>query len=257
MKIISWNVNGIRAVYKKNFLKWLEKTSADIICLQEIKAQKEQLPSVLLTPKDYYSYINSAVKKGYAGVIVYTKQKPKKVTQKLGLKRFDQEGRILQIEYSDFILINLYFPHGGRQKENLNYKLECYNYLFNLLKKKGGKNIILIGDFNIAHTEIDLARPKSNQNNIMFTLKEKQQLDKLIKLGFSDTFRNFNENKINNYTWWPYSFNARERNLGWRIDYIFTSKKVTSRLKNAFILNKVKGSDHCPVGIKWNRRPYQ
>ncbi|MBU1730279.1 exodeoxyribonuclease III, partial [Patescibacteria group bacterium] len=183
--------------------------------------------------------------------------KPKKVTQKLGLKRFDQEGRILQIEYSDFILINLYFPHGGRQKENLNYKLECYNYLFNLLKKKGGKNIILIGDFNIAHTEIDLARPKSNQNNIMFTLKEKQQLDKLIKLGFSDTFRNFNENKINNYTWWPYSFNARERNLGWRIDYIFTSKKVTSRLKNAFILNKVKGSDHCPVGIKWNRRPYQ
>ena len=249
MKIISWNINGIRAVYKKNFLKWLVKTNADIICLQEIKAQKEQIPSDLLEPKDYYFYFNQAVKKGYSGVAVYTKQKPLKVQYKLGLKRFDQEGRILKLEYSDLILINLYLPHGGRQKENLNYKLKVYEYIFAYLKRIKDKNVILIGDFNIAHQEIDLARPKQNQNNTMFTSKERKQINRIIDMGFVDTFRIFNK-EGKNYTWWPYFVNARERNLGWRIDYIFVSKKLVLKLKDAFILSKVMGSDHCPIGIE-------
>jgi len=225
VKIISWNVNGIRSIYKKNFLKWLAAINADIVCLQEVRAQKEQIPSDLLKLKDYYFYSNQAAKKGYAGVAVYTKQKPLKVKYKLGLKRFDQEGRILELRYPNFTLINLYFPHGGRQKENLNYKLKVYKYLLGYLKKIKEKNIILIGDFNIAHQEIDLARPKQNQNNIMFSIEERKQIDK-------------------------YFANARKRNLGWRIDYAFISKRLSQKLKNAFILSKTVGSDHCPIGIE-------
>jgi len=249
MKIISWNINGLRAVYKKNFLKWLGKTDADIICLQEIKAQEEQLPSELLKPKRYYSYFNFAKKKGYSGVAVYAKQKPLVVENKLGIKRFDEEGRILKLKYPNFILVNLYFPHGGRQKENLDYKIEVYNHFIKHLKQIRNKNLILIGDFNIAHNEIDLARPRENKNNIMFTLAERQQIDKIVGLGFIDAFRKFHKEK-GCYTWWPYFANARERNLGWRIDYSFVSKTLTLRLKNAFILNKVMGSDHCPIGIE-------
>jgi exodeoxyribonuclease-3 len=255
MKIISWNVNGIRSIYKKNFLNWFLKNKADIFCLQEIKAQKEQIPSDLLYQKDYYFYFNQAVKKGYAGVAVYTKQKPLKVKDRLGLDRFDKEGRILELEYSNFTLINLYMPHGGRQKENLSYKLEVYNYLLRYLKniRKRNKNIILIGDFNIAHQDIDLARPKQNQNNIMFTPKERQQIDKIINLGFIDTFRKFHK-EGGYYTWWPYMAKARERNLGWRIDYVFISKELAQWLKDAFIFSEITGSDHCPIGIEINSK---
>jgi len=249
MKIISWNVNGIRAVYQRGFLKWLTNSRADIVCLQELKAQAEQIPADLLKPKNYSAYFNFASKKGYSGVAIYTKTKPVKTEHKLGLKRFDQEGRFLKLQYPKFALINLYLPHGGRQKENLSYKLKVYQRLLNFLKKIKDKNIILIGDFNIAHQEIDLARPKDNRHNIMFTSVEREQLDKLIKLGFTDTFRKFNQ-KGGHYTWWPYFANARQRNLGWRIDYCFASKKITPKLKKSFILNKVKGSDHCPVGIR-------
>ena len=249
MKIISWNINGIRAIYKKNFLDWFIATNADIVCLQEIKAQKEQIPSDLLAQKDYYLYFNQAVKKGYAGVAVFTKQKPLKVEYKLGLNRFDQEGRILQLEYPSFILINVYLPHGGRQKENLDYKLKVYDYLLEYLQKSKDRNIILIGDFNIAHQDIDLARPRQNQNNIMFTLEERQQIDKIINLGFLDSFREFHK-EGSHYTWWPYMAKARQRNLGWRIDYIFISKELTKNLKDAFILSEVMGSDHCPIGIE-------
>ena len=249
MKIISWNINGIRAIYKKNFLDWFSTNDADIVCLQEIKAQKEQIPSDLVELKDYYLYFNQAIKKGYAGVAVYTKQKPLKVEYKLGLNRFDQEGRILQLEYPSFTLINLYLPHGGRQKENLGYKLEVYNYLFRYLKNVRSKNIILIGDFNIAHQDIDLARPRQNRNNIMFTPEERQQLDEIINLGFLDSFREFHK-EGSHYTWWPYMAKARQRNLGWRIDYTFISKELTQKLKDAFILPEIMGSDHCPIGIE-------
>lgn len=249
MKIISWNVNGIRAVDKRGFLKWLEKSNADIVCLQETKAQLEQFPPKLIRPKNYYSYFNSAFKKGHSGVAVYTKKRPKVVEYKLGMKKFDNEGRILKLKYPNFILINLYLPHGGRQKENLDYKLEVYDYLLNYLKKIKNEKIILIGDFNIAHKEIDLARPKQNKNNVMFTIKEREQIDKIIKLGFTDTFRKFHQ-EGGHFSWWPYFANARERNLGWRIDYAFVSKTLIPKLKDVFILQEVVGSDHCPIGIE-------
>lgn len=247
MKIISWNVNGLRAVYKRNFLDWLKNIDADIICLQEIKLQKNNLPDDLANIKNYNSYFNFAEKKGYSGVAVYSKQKSLKAEYKLGIKRFDNEGRMIKLEFPRFILINIYIPHGGRQKEKLDYKLDVYKYFLKYLKKIKNKKIILVGDFNIAHREIDLARPKQNQNNIMFTPEERKQIDKMIDFGFIDSFRKLNK-EGGHYTWWPYFANARERNLGWRIDYAFVSKRL--KLKDAFILEKVKGSDHCPVGIE-------
>jgi exodeoxyribonuclease-3 len=249
MKIFSWNVNGIRAIYKKNFVDWLKKSNADIVCLQETKAEPEQLENELIKPQNYFSYFNSAIKKGYAGVAVYTKEKPLRVEHKIRFKRFDEEGRSLKLDYPDFTLVNLYLPHGGRQKENLGYKLEVYDYLIKILEKIKNENVILIGDFNIAHTEIDLERPKQNKNNIMFTPEEREKLDKIVELGFVDTFRQFNKEK-GHYTWWPYFANARERNLGWRIDYCFVSRKLVHKLKDAFILSDVEGSDHCPIGVE-------
>ena len=249
MKILSWNVNGIRAVYKKNFLDWLIKTNADIVCLQEIKASANKIPKGLTNLKKYYSYFNPAQKDGYSGVAVFSKEKPLKIENKIGINQFNREGRVLKLKYPDFTLICLYFPHGGRGKEKLKYKLRVYNQFIKYLSGLKNKNIILAGDFNIAHQEIDLARPKQNKNNIMFTSDERKQIDKIVKLGFIDTFRKFDQ-KGNNYTWWPYFANARQRNLGWRIDYVFASKRLTPKLKDAFILKNVKGSDHCPVGIK-------
>ncbi|MDD3491732.1 MAG: exodeoxyribonuclease III [Candidatus Pacebacteria bacterium] len=249
MRILCWNVNGLRAIHKKGFLQWLEMADADIVCLQETRVLREELPIELTEVDDYTFYLNPAEKKGYAGVGVYSKEKPKQVDFKLGFKQFDQEGRILKLEYSDFILINLYLPHGGRQKENLEYKLKAYNHLLKLLKTIKNKKVILTGDFNIAHQEIDLARPEENKNSIMFTEDERKQIDKIIQLGFKDSFRIFHK-QGNNYTWWPYFAKARERNLGWRIDYIFISEPLASEIKNAFILDKIMGSDHCPVGIE-------
>jgi exodeoxyribonuclease-3 len=249
VKILSWNVNGLRAIYKKGFWEWFEKIKADIVCLQETKIQEEQLSFDLVKLKNYSSFFNSASKKGYSGVGVFSKKKPLEIKRKLGLERFDNEGRFLELQYPEFTLINLYLPHGGRQKENLAYKLKVYDYLLKYLQKMNKQKLILIGDFNIAHQEIDLARPKQNKNNIMFTLKEREQIEKLIELGFTDSFRKFHK-EGGHYTWWPYLANARERNLGWRIDYAFVSKKLTPNLKKSFILSQVKGSDHCPIGIE-------
>jgi len=249
MKILSWNVNGLRAIYKKGFWEWFEKIKADIICLQETKIQDEQLSFDLVKLKNYSSFFNSASKKGYSGVGVFSKKRPLSVKRKLGLKRFDNEGRFLELQYPEFTLINLYLPHGGRQKENLAYKLKVYQFLFKYLQKMNKQKLILIGDFNIAHQEIDLARPKQNKNNIMFTPKEREQIDRLIDLGFTDSFRKFYK-EGGHYTWWPYLANARQRNLGWRIDYAFVSKRLTPNLKKSFILSQVKGSDHCPIGIE-------
>ena len=246
MKIISWNVNGLRSVVRKGFLEWINTEKPDIVCLQETKAQETDLGWDLKQVGNYNSHFNSAEKKGYSGVAVYTLEKPISVKHKLGHKRFDKEGRILKLEFPKFILVNVYIPHGGRGKENLEYKLEVYTRLTKYLEKLKAKKLIIAGDFNIAHSEIDLARPKNNKNNIMFTPEERSRIDSFLKLGFSDTFRGFNK-KRGNYTWWPYFANARERNLGWRIDYIFTSEGI--KPKNAFILDKVYGSDHCPIGI--------
>ena len=249
MKIISWNVNGLRAIYKKGFWEWFEKIKADIVCLQETKIQEEQLSLDLVRLKNYSSFFNSASKKGYSGVGVFSKKSPLVVKRKLGLDRFDDEGRFLELQYPEFTLINLYLPHGGRQKENLAYKLKVYQSLFKYLQKMNKQKLILIGDFNIAHQEIDLARPKQNKKNIMFTPKEREQIDKLVELGFTDSFRKFHKDD-GHYTWWPYFANARQRNLGWRIDYAFVSKKLVPNLKKSFILSLVQGSDHCPIGIE-------
>lgn len=249
MKILSWNVNGIRAVYKKNFLEWLKHSRADIVCLQETKAQPEQLPFDLTQPGKYFSYFNSAAKKGYGGVAVYTQEKPSRIEFNLGFKRFDQEGRFLKLDFPNFSLIDLYLPHGGRKKENYGYKLGVYDWLIRYLRKQKNKEIILIGDFNVAHQEIDLARPKDNFQNTMFTPQERKQIERIIKLGLTDSFRKFNQEN-GHYTWWPYFREGRERNLGWRIDYAFVSKSLVPKLKDAFILFEVKGSDHCPIGIQ-------
>ncbi|PIR44341.1 exodeoxyribonuclease III [Candidatus Wolfebacteria bacterium CG10_big_fil_rev_8_21_14_0_10_31_9] len=249
MKIISWNANGIRSVYSNGFLNWFKKEKSDFVCLQEIKAQEGQIPKEILELKNYYSYFNYAKKKGYSGTAIFTNKKPLKIITKLGLKRFDNEGRLLRLDYKNFTLINVYLPHGGRNKENLKYKIEVYKKLLQYLNKIKTQKILIVGDFNIAHKEIDLARPKQNQNNIMFTLEERKQIDKIIELGFVDTFRKFNK-KGENYTWWPYFANARVRNLGWRIDYAFSSQTLSSLIKKAFILEKVVGSDHCPIGIE-------
>lgn len=249
MKIVSWNVNGLKSAYKRNFLKWLQSSEANIVCLQEIKTKLDPLKATLIKPKDYFLYFNSAKKEGMWGVAIYSKEKIIKVESKMGMKRFDEEGRFLRMNFSDFILINFYSPHGGREKENLNYKLEVYENFLNYLQKIKDEKVILAGDFNVAHKEIDLAGPKENQNNIMFTLEERKQIDKIIELGFVDTFREFRKDG-GYFSWWSYSFKARERNLGWRIDYIFVNKSLIPKLKNAFILPEVKGSDHCPIGIE-------
>lgn len=249
MKLITWNVNGIRSVYQKGFLESAGKIGADVVCLQEIKAEIGKIPDEVVRMAVYFAYFNSAEKKGYAGTAVFSKTKPNKVIRKIGLERFDSEGRFLRLDFDDFILLNIYLPHGGRQKENLGYKLEVYDCLLKYLKKIKNKNIILAGDFNIAHSEIDLARPKSNKNNIMFTQEERAQLDKLESLGFVDSLRKFKQ-EGGNYTWWPYMANARDRNLGWRIDYVFVSANLQPKLKTAFILSDIFGSDHCPAGVE-------
>lgn len=249
MKVVSWNVNGLRAVYKRNFLEWLTQTDADIVCLQEVRSQPDQLHFELVNHPSYHVYFNPAAKKGYAGVAVYTRLKPKKIKRKLGFERFDGEGRILWLEYPKFTLINLYMPHGDRTQKNLSYKLECYDQLLKKLEKIKHKKVLVIGDFNIAHKEVDLSRPKQNQKNTMFTPEERNQLDSIVKLSFMDTFRKFHK-KGGNYTWWPYFANARKRNLGWRIDYAFASKSLAPKLKSASILKDVPGSDHCPIGVE-------
>ncbi len=249
MKIISWNVNGLRAVYRRGFLGWLRKESPDILCLQEVKADQNQLPWDLTFVADYQFYLNSAQKSGYSGVAVYSRIKPKKIEGKIGLGRFDQEGRVLILYFDQFILFNLYLPHGGRQKENLAYKLEAYSFLLKRISSFS-QPLILAGDFNVAHQEIDLVRPKENQNNIMFTPEEREQIDRLIDLGLIDSFRHLYPDKTGVYSWWPYGFDARERNLGWRIDYIFISGSLSSKLRAAFIQKEVDFSDHAPIGIE-------
>jgi len=241
-------VNGLRSVYRKGFVEWLEKESPDIVCLQEIKTRKDQMSFDFFEPSGYQMVFSSAEKKGYSGVAVYFKKVPRKVVKDIGLKRFDSEGRILKLVYEKFILLNVYIPHGSRDKRNLKYKLQVYRKLIKELEKSRKEKIIIAGDFNIAHKEIDLARPKQNMGNTMFSDDERAQIDSIVDLGFIDSFRKYNKDG-ENYTWWPYTVNARERNLGWRLDYIFVSKPFLHQLENAFILKDIEGSDHCPVGI--------
>lgn len=247
MKIVSWNVNGLRAIYQKDFLSSLKQINPEIIGLQEVKANSNQIPQDLVKIPGYQLIFNSAKRAGYSGTAIYTKIKPDLINKTLGLKRFDDEGRLIELAFKDFTLMNLYLPNGGRQKQDLAYKLEAYDRLFAYLKEK--KKIILMGDFNIAHKEIDLARPQDNANNTGFTPEEREKIDQLLKLGFKDTFRLF-EKTGGHYSFWVYYARARERNVGWRIDYCFASQDLIESVKSAFILPWVMGSDHCPIGLK-------
>lgn len=253
MKIISWNVNGIRSVFKTTFRSWLAAQDADIVCLQETKADYKELADEFSQIEGYYLYSNSSsVRKGHAGVAVYTKAKPLSVETRLGIERFDDEGRCLKLTFEDFILFNFYIPHGGRDKENLPYKLELYEKLLALLAPLAVKPVILGGDFNIAHTELDVYFAKQNQNNIMFTKEEREQITRLLGLGYTDIFRyKYPEKKA--YTWWPYANNLRERDIGWRIDYFFVTKQLVPLISDAFTQRESLGSDHGPCGIILNK----
>ena len=253
LKIVSWNVNGLRAIQRKGFLKWLLNNKPDILCLQETKISYEDVPKTLKRVNGYHTYFCEAEKKGYSGVATYSKIKPKKVEYGFGIKKFDNEGRILITDYEKFVLLNIYFPNGKMSQERLNYKLEFYDALLdhaNSLKDEG-RNIIICGDLNTAHKKIDIARPKANEKISGFLPVERAWIDKFLDNGYLDTFRMFN-NEPNQYTWWSYRTKARERNVGWRLDYFFINEEFKDNVKSASILNQVMGSDHCPVDLKIN-----
>jgi exodeoxyribonuclease-3 len=249
MKIISWNVNGIRAVYKKNFLNWFKSENADIVCIQESKADKSQFPEEIKEINGYSFYCSAAKRKGYSGVAVWTKIKPDFFAAGVDNEIFDNEGRIIRLDLKNFILFNVYFPNGGASPERLKYKMDFYDYFIQYLKKFKDKSVIICGDYNTAHFPIDLARPKENEKNTGFLPEERKKLDELVLNGFVDAFRHFNKDG-GNYTWWDYKTSARERNVGWRIDYFFVSQNCLKNLKSAEIKSSVFGSDHCPVEIE-------
>jgi len=250
VKILSWNVNGVRAALKKGLLDWLKKESPNILCLQETKATPAQLPPELLYPPGYHAFWNSAARLGYSGVATFTKEKPVSVKNGFGIERFDTEGRVLETDHKDFTLFNVYFPNGKMNDERLRYKMDFYEeFLKYLIKlKKKGKKVVICGDYNTAHKAIDLARPKENEKISGFLPIEREWMDKLVTHGFMDTFRIFNQDP-GHYSWWDVISRARERNVGWRIDYHFISENLKPHLKEAFIMPEAMGSDHCPVGI--------
>jgi exodeoxyribonuclease III len=260
MKIISWNVNGLRSVLKKGFVDFMLEFKPDVLCIQETKAAQDQVGIDL---PDYIEYWNSALRKGYSGTAVFSKQEPLGVYKDFEYKSFASpdlrdefgdaidEGRLLTVEYKDFFVVNVYTPNAKRELERLDFRFRKWdriflNYLQHLEKVKP---LIVCGDFNVAHEEIDLARPKDNHHNAGFTDEEREGFGNIIKAGFVDTFRIFNK-EGENYTWWSYFHKARERNIGWRIDYILASESLKSKVKSASILDDVYGSDHCPVGIE-------
>lgn len=248
MKLISWNVNGLRAVLKKNFLEFLEAEKPDILCLQETKCSPDQVEQ--LWPANYTTYWNSAEKKGYSGTVIFTKQRPLKVTPHLGLAEHDKEGRVLTAEYDDFFLVNVYVPNSQRELTRLAYRQQWDKDFLKFLKQlEKKKPVVWCGDLNVAHTEIDLANPKANMKNHGFTPEERAGFDAFVKAGFVDTFREF-EKAGGHYTWWSPMGTARARNIGWRLDYFLISQSLRPRLKRATIMPRITGSDHCPVVIE-------
>jgi exodeoxyribonuclease III len=252
IRLLSWNVNGIRAIYRKGFLDWLKKENPDILGLQETKAREEQLVKKLINVEGYKSFFTSAEnKKGYSGTAVYTKIEPRGFREGLGEKRFDEEGRVQILEFEEFTFFNIYYPNGRMNEERLKYKMEFYDLFYDYVdkEKKKGKKLVICGDLNTAHKEKDLARPKANEDKSGFLPIERKWVDKFLNNGFIDTFREFNE-EGDNYSYWDMKTRARDRNVGWRIDYFFISENLRKNLKDAFILREVVGSDHCSVGIE-------
>lgn len=250
IRLISWNVNGLRAVHKKGFLDWFADELPDVLCLQEIKAEESQLPFELRSVPGYTPYFDSARRKGYSGVAAYTALAPREIRQGLGIERFDGEGRTLVLDFGSFVLFNVYFPNGGMSPERLQFKLDFYDAFLDRVEKlrKQGRHIVICGDVNTAHTEIDLARPKENQKNTGFLPQERAWIDRLLAAGYIDTFRMFCS-ETGQYTWWDMKTRARDRNVGWRLDYFFVSESLRDKVKSAGIMRSVTGSDHCPVEL--------
>jgi len=252
INLISWNVNGLRANLKKGFLEWMHGSRADIVCLQETKiSSPEQLPHEVEHPDNYSVCWNcSTEKKGYSGVAIFSKIEPKKWLTDFGSDILNKEGRLVGADFGSFVLFNVYFPNGGQGPHRLAYKMKFYDAFLKMVNAevKKGKKVVFCGDVNTAHAEIDLARPKENSERTGFLPKERVWIDKVIKSGFIDTFRLFNANP-DHYTYWDMKTRARDRNVGWRIDYFFASKNLKSRLINAKIHSKVLGSDHCPISL--------
>jgi len=252
MKLISWNVNGIRAVAKKNFFDDLKQMNPDMLCLQETKAQEDQVAETLADVKGYHIYSNAAEKKGYSGTTILSKVEPLSVTRDIGISDHDNEGRVLCLEYDAFYLVDVYVPNSGSELKRLDYRqdwdLQFFNYLKNLEKTKP---VVVCGDFNVAHKAIDLARPKANYNKAAGYMQEEiDGMDRFTSGGLIDTFRHFYSDALDKYSWWSYRAGAREKNIGWRIDYFLVSENFLPEVKDAFILNEIMGSDHCPVGIE-------
>jgi exodeoxyribonuclease-3 len=250
IKIISWNVAGIRAGIRKGLWQKMKDIDADIYCFQEAKARSEQVE--LEYPSKYISYWNPAKKAGYSGVVTFSKLEPKTVIVGDRDNDWDDEGRVIITKFDEFTLLNVYFPNGKRDKGRLKYKMDFYEYFLKYINKlrENGEKIIFCGDVNTAHTEIDLARPKDNEMISGFLEIERKWIDKVIKEGYIDTFRMFNKNP-DNYSWWSQRSGARERNVGWRIDYFFVDESLRNQIKSAFIMTEMEGSDHCPVGIEF------
>lgn len=247
MKLISWNVNGLRAVMNKGFKEFFESIDADAVCLQETKLQEGQIE---FAPEGYYTYWNSAVKKGYSGTVIFTKAKPINVTYGIGIEEHDQEGRVITAEYEAFYLVDCYTPNSQRELTRLDYRMEWEDdfrkYLETLNQKKP---VILCGDLNVAHNEIDLKNPKTNRHNAGFTDEERNKMTELLGAGFTDSFRYLYPDKPDIYSWWSYMFHAREKNAGWRIDYFIVSNSIKDKIKDSKILTEIMGSDHCPVEL--------
>ncbi len=253
MRIISWNVNGIRASHKNDDFAWFFKQSPDIICLQETKASVDQIPPELASPEGYFTFFDwPKEKKGYSGVAIYSKERPKEVIYGLGIEKLDKEGRMLTAIYEDFVLINTYFPNGGGPAERLKYKLEFYEAFLKFTEKlrKKHKNIIVCGDVNVAHTEIDIARPKENANHVGFLPIERAWMSKFLSHGYIDTFRHLHPDEKQAYTYWDQKSFSRDRNVGWRIDYFVVTKELMPKVKNSFMWSNIYGSDHCPIELE-------
>lgn len=252
MRLISWNVNGIRAVAKKGALDWLFAEKPDVFALQEIKAEKEQLPEELAHPADFHAFFDSSKKrKGYSGVAMYSREEPLEVQYGLGQEEFDQEGRQITLIFEDFAFITTYFPNGGGGPERLAYKLAYYEAFIKYIEKLRKKMpVVFCGDINTAHTPIDLARPKENEKNTGFLPEERAWIDRVIKKGWIDIYRYAHPKKTDVYTYWDQKTHARERNVGWRIDYFFITPDLLEKVKKVEILSNIFGSDHCPISLE-------
>lgn len=248
MKCVSWNVNGLRAIVKKNFLEFFNEVDADIFCIQESKLQEGQIE---LDLPGYYQYFNYAEKRGYSGTAIFTKEEPLSIKLGMGIEEFDHEGRVITLEYPGFYFVTVYTPNAQSELARLEFRMAWEDafraYLVDLDQMKP---VVVCGDLNVAHQEIDLKNPKTNRGSAGFSDEERAKFTELLESGFVDTYRFFNPEQEGAYTWWSYRFKAREKNAGWRIDYFLISKRLTERIQNATIYHEIMGSDHCPVGIE-------